>query len=183
MVLDFVGAIATGLGLLGIVLLINILTGRRMASWVFPVTVALGMISFTAWSEQSWASRTLDAQPHLRLASQNSASVFYRPWTYIWPNVTRMITLDISQTRVHPDRPDQVLTQIVLLGRWQPVRAVTAVFDCAQNARADLTQSARLNDDGSIEGADWRPLEAENSVLRTACQMGEEIRNGQSTNA
>ena len=85
MIIDFVGAMATGLGLLGLVLLLNRLIGRRLGRWIYPASVALGMIGYTVWAEYSWPTRTIDGSPQMALASQNSQSVFYRPWTYIWP--------------------------------------------------------------------------------------------------
>ncbi|GAB4269565.1 MAG: hypothetical protein Kow0013_21190 [Pararhodobacter sp.] len=183
MVLDFVGALATGFGLMGLVLLINRLTGNRLERWIYPATVALGMVGYTVWAEYTWPSRTIGSQPNLRLASQNGESLFYRPWTYVWPQVTRMVAVDLSRTQVHPQQPDRVLTQIVLIGRWQPVRVVGAVFDCAAHARADLGDGAIFNDDGSIDGVEWRPLEEEDAVLRTVCAAGEEIRNGRGNGA
>jgi hypothetical protein len=177
MIIDFVGAIATGFGLFGIMLLLNRLTGRRFGRWVYPASVAIGMIGYTVWAEYSWPTRTIEGSPHLIQASQNSKSVIYRPWTYIWPQVTRLITVDLSQTHVHPQQPHLVLTQVVLIGRWEPVRVAGIVFDCENNARVDLTDGVVLNDDGSPEGASWRALEADDPVLRTACAAGEEIRH------
>lgn len=180
MILDFVGALATGLGLMGVMLLLNRISGKRMGRWVFPASVAVGMIGYTVWSEYTWATRTLEGQPQLRLAVEAGEATVFRPWTYLIPQTTRMITLDLSQTRVHPAQPDQVLTHLVLLARWQPVRVVTVVFDCAAHARADIAEGVTLNADGTLEGADWIALEADEAVLGTACAAGEEIRNGRS---
>lgn len=178
MILDFIAAIAMGFALMGCVMLINRLIGRRLGPWVYPASVALGMIGYTVWAEYSWAARQLESQPQLRVASENGERVFYRPWTYLWPQVTRMITVDVSQTRVHENQPDQVLTQLVLIGKWEPVRAVNVLFDCAAPARVDLAQSAQMAPDGSIDGVEWLPLNADDPVLRTACDVGEEIRHG-----
>ncbi|MCL4676020.1 MAG: hypothetical protein KJZ59_08365 [Pararhodobacter sp.] len=179
MIIDFIGSIASGLGLMGVMLLLNRLTGRRMGRWVFPATVALGMVGYTVWAEYTWPTRTIDASPQLLLASSNEVSVFYRPWTYVWPQVTRLTSVDQSATYVHPEQPQLVLTQVVFIGRWEPIRVAGVVFDCARQARADLVEGVELNADGTLEGADWRALEADDPVLRTACAVGEEIRNGQ----
>lgn len=177
MIIDFVGAFAAGFGLMGIVMLINRLTGRRMGRWVFPATVALGMIGYTVWAEYTWPTRTVEGSPQMLLASHNQVSVFYRPWTYIWPQTTRLTAIDQSATYVHPGQPQLVLTQVVLIGRWEPIRVAGVVFDCANNARVDLAEGVELNADGTLEGADWRALEADDAVLRTACAAGEGIRN------
>jgi hypothetical protein len=178
MVFDFIGAFLTGFGLMGVVMLLNRLTGQRLGGWIYPAIVALGMVGYTVWAEYSWAARTMETQPQLRLASQSGDAVFYRPWTFIWPHVTRITAVDVLETRVHPAQPDLVLTRVVLIARWQPVRAVISVFDCEAGARADLGPEVTLNADGTLEGADWVALESDNAVLVTACTVGEEIRNG-----
>jgi len=186
MIIDFIGAIATGLGLLGVVLLLNRLFGRllsrRFGRWVYPATVAIGMIGYTVWAEYSWPVRTIEGSPQMRLASSNEQSVFYRPWTYIWPQVTRLTVIDQSHTLVHPEQPQRVLTQVVFIGRWAPIRVAGVVFDCDLRARVDLRDGVELRADGSVQGADWRDLEADDPVLRTACTVGEEIRNGRGDN-
>jgi len=182
MIIDFIGAIATGLGLLGIVLLLNRLTGRRLGRWIYPATVALGMIGYTVWAEYSWPVRTVEGSPHLVLASANRQGVFYRPWTYVWPQRTRLILIDRSQTLIHPDFPQMVRTQVVFIGRWEPIRVAGVIFDCAARARADLAQGVELNADGTLEGGSWRVLEADDPVLATACAVGEEIRNERGDN-
>lgn len=183
MILDLIAALATGFALMGIAMVINRYTGRWMGGWVFPAMVALGMVGYTVWAEYTWASRQVETQPQLRIASTNGETVFYRPWTYLWPQVTRMITVDLSETRVHENQPDRVLTRLVLIGKWQPVRAVSVLFDCAAPARVDLAQGAQFQADGSIEDVVWLPLEAEDPVMRTACDAGEEIRNGQGSDS
>ncbi|MFN4099388.1 MAG: hypothetical protein ACK4GT_06395 [Pararhodobacter sp.] len=188
MLIDFVGAIATGFGLLGLVLLVNRLILRgRFGPWIYPASVALGMVGFTVWAEYTWAQRTVAALPQLELASQSGDPVFYRPWTYVFPHTTRVVTVDLSQTRTHPEQPDLVMTRVVLIGRWQPIRAVGVVYDCATNQRADLVEGVTLNEAGTLEGASWIPLRAEDPVLRTACaaagEGGEEGIDGRGNGA
>ena len=178
MIIDFIGALATGFGLLGVVLVINrVLLRNRFDRWIYPASVALGMVGYTVWAEYTWASRTIAVQPQLRVAMEAGDAVVYRPWTYVIPQVSRMTTVDLSATRVHADHPDLVLTQLVFIARWQPVRGLMVMFDCAAPARADLGEGVTLNADGTLEGADWIAMEADDAVLVTACAAGEEIRN------
>ncbi len=175
MILDFIGSLATGLGLMGVVLLVNRLILRGyFGRWIYPATVAFGMVAFSIWAEYTWPSRTLDAQPQLRLASQNGETVFYRPWTFVWPQVTRMIAVDLSQTRTHPAQPDLVLTRVILMGKWEPVRGVMVVYDCAAPARADLREGVEFNADGTLDGAEWVPLGGDDPVMLAACAAAQE---------
>lgn len=174
MTLDILGAVAAGLGLLGLVLVLNRWILRNyFGRWLYPATVAFGMVAFSLWSEYTWPTRVLDSQPALRLAVQNDHSVPYRPWTYIWPQHNRLITVNLGLTRTHPDQPGLVMTQLVLIARWEQTRTVTAVFDCINNTSAALTEAVQLNPDGTLEGATWTELEAGDPVLRTVCTAAE----------
>jgi len=184
MLIDFVGAMATGFGLLGLVLLANKLILRnRFGPWIYPASVAVGMVGFTVWAEYTWAQRTVAALPQLRMASESGDPVFYRPWTYVFPHTTRVVTVDLSQTRTHPEQPDLVMTRVVLIGRWQPIRGVLVVYDCAASQRADLVEGVTLSAAGALEGASWIPLDADDPVLRTACAAAEEGQDGRGNGA
>ena len=174
MTLDLLGAFAAGLGLLGIVLMLNRLILRNyFGRWLYPATVAAGMLAFTIWSEYSWPSRALASQPALVLAAHNEHSVVYRPWTFVWPQQTQLITVNTAMLDRHAQNPDLVMTQLVLIGRWQPLRGVLAIFDCANHASVAVEDGVRLNPDGTLEGATWTELEAGDPVLTTVCAAAE----------
>ncbi|MCA2014078.1 hypothetical protein [Pararhodobacter sp. CCB-MM2] len=175
MLIDFIGSLATGLGLLGVVLLINrlILKGR-FGRWIYPATVALGMVGYTVWAEYTWAERTVAGLPQLEMVSESGDPVIYRPWTYLWPQATRVLAIDLSNTRTHPEQPGQVMTQVVFIARWQPIRAVSVVYDCNEHTRADVLDGVTMNADGSLTGAEWHALAADDPVMVAACRAGEE---------
>ena len=169
MFLELMATFACGFALMGVVLILNRAFGQKLGRWVYTGAMATGMIGFSVWSEYTWANRTISALTQLQLATETSESVFYRPWTFAFPQVTRMIAIDLSQTRTHPGQPDLVLTRVVLMARWQPMHAYLAVFDCAQNTRADLFEGVELNADGTLNGAAWVALDADDPVLASAC--------------
>ena len=80
MAIEFIGAFIAGIGLLGLMLFVNrILLRGWLGKWVYPASVAVGMLSFTVWAEYSWPARALATQPGLRMVSANSVMVPYRP--------------------------------------------------------------------------------------------------------
>lgn len=179
MTLDLLGALAAGLGLLGIALMINRWILRSFfGRWLYPATVAAGILAFTVWSEYSWPSRALTSQPALVLAAHNHHSVVYRPWTFVWPQQTQLITVNTAMTDRHAANPALVMTQLVLIGRWQPLRTVVAIFDCANHASVAVDETTRLNPDGTLEGATWTELGAGDPVLLTVCAAAEGGTNG-----
>ncbi|MCC5986506.1 MAG: hypothetical protein JJT95_02415 [Pararhodobacter sp.] len=178
MVFELIGGLSAGLGLLGLVFLLNRLLGGRIPGWVYPFSVAAGLLAFTIWAEYSWADRTLEAQPQLRLADSVSDPSPLRPLSYAVTPVNRMRAIDLSRTRVHPDQPHLVNTLVVSMARWEPIRAVEVTFDCDAPAMAPMGPQVTLHADGTLEGATWLQLEADDRLLRAACTAGEEIRHG-----
>jgi hypothetical protein len=174
MLLEFIAALAAGLGLLSVIFVLNHLTGRRLPRWIFPATVGLGMLGYTIWSEYTWPERAIVADSGYVEASRNEVQVWYRPWTYLWPQSNRLIAVDHRFTRRHEQAPDLVLTRVALLARWMPEFGYLVVFDCAEHARADMLAGVELREDGTLEGASWVQLEAGDPVLRTACDAREE---------
>lgn len=178
MIFELIGGLSAGLGLLGMVFLLNRLLGGRIPGWVYPASVAVGLLGFTIWAEYSWAERALGAQPQLRLADTVADPSPLRPLSYIRTPVNRLRAIDLSRTMVHDEQPDLVRTMVVSMARWEPVRAVEVVFDCAAAAMAPLGGGVTMSADGTLEGATWLQMEAGDGVLRTACAAGEEIRDG-----
>lgn len=173
MLLEFIAALASGFAVLGLLLMLNLLTGRRLASWVFPAGAGLGMLLYSVWSEYSWPERAIvPGSPYVE-ASRNEARFWYRPWTYIWPQSNRMIAIDQRFSRSHSEAPHMVQTRVVLLARWTPEYSYLVVFDCAEGARADMFEGVELQADGTVTGANWVPLASDDPVLRTACEAWE----------
>ncbi len=179
MLFEFIAALTSGFALFGVLMLVNRLTGRWMPRWAYTAAVAAGMLSYSIWSEYTWADRAIVPGSGYVEASRNAQSVWYRPWTYIWPQSNRMIALDARFTRTHPDQPQLVLTRVALMGRWVPEYGYLAVFDCDASARADLLAGVELLDDGTLRGAEWVPLGADDPVLGAACANRDGGHDGQ----
>ncbi len=170
MLLEFIAIIAAGFGLAGIALSVNIALRRRLPQWIVPAAAGGGMLLMAIWLEYSWLERTTGTFPEgVEVASTNEVRSWYRPWTYVVPLTNRLIAVDRRFDRRHPDRPGQVLTRVILAGRWEPTRQFGAVYDCNAHRRADLLDQVELDDSGDLRNAKWVQLSADDAVLRTAC--------------
>jgi hypothetical protein len=105
--------------------------------------------------------------------TRNLNSVWYRPWTYLWPQVNRIIALDRRFERTHREQPDLVQIRVVRLERWLPESGFVAVFDCDAGALAPMVEGVELMPDGTLEGAEWVPMTADDPLLRGACALRE----------
>ncbi|PJJ96673.1 hypothetical protein CO641_12485 [Lysobacteraceae bacterium NML91-0213] len=170
MLLEFIAIIAAGFGLAGIALTLNIALRRRLPGWIVPAAAGAGMLLMAVWLEYSWFERTQRTFPDgVEVASTNQVRSWYRPWTYVVPLTNRLIAVDRRFDRHHADAPGQVLTRVILAGRWEPTRQFGVVYDCERHRRADLLDGVEFAADGSLPNARWTALPADDRVLRTAC--------------
>ena len=171
MLLEFLAAIILGVATAGVIMAINVASGRRLPPWLIPTGAGMAMIGFMVWMEYNWLPRTVDALPEgVEVVSVSRDSMWYRPWTYAIPLSLRIVALDTRRNRTHSDRPDQVMTSVMLLGRWMPARQIPVVFDCADSRRADLHAGVELDPAGHLPGADWRKLPADDPAMTIACR-------------
>jgi hypothetical protein len=171
LIFELIATVVLGLGAAGLALGLNVATGKRLPTWVIPASAGTAMLVFIVFMEYSWASRTTDSLPDgVKVASVSQESMWYRPWTYVRPLSLRMVAVDTRRNRQHPNHPDQVMTSVLLLGRWMPVHEIPVVFDCTGQRRADLHAGVQLGADGSLDNADWRRLHPADPALQVACK-------------
>ncbi|MBB5721665.1 hypothetical protein FHS72_001277 [Loktanella ponticola] len=169
---ELIGTIFAGVAAALFMWAVNRVLKGRLPSWLVPVAGGGAMLLATITSEYSWFSRTTATMPgQFVVAEAIENKQVYRPWTYIKPYVSRFVAVDQGSLRIHPDRPDQRLVDLVFYGRWQQIAKVPALFDCAENARADLVDGAEFGADGEILNTDWLQMDADAPILTTACNV------------
>lgn len=165
MAFELIAAISAGVALAGLALLLRVLTRRRLPAWIVPVAAASGMLGFAVWSEYSWYSRSVAALPEgVIVVRVQEESAVWRPWTYLRPVVTRFSVVDTRTSRTNADAPGQVLTTVLLFGRWRPAASVPVLFDCQGFRRAPL-----VGDDPLSGEPAWEDLPPTDEALRAAC--------------
>lgn len=171
MLFELIATLAAGFCLAGLALTLRWLLRGRTPAWLVPAAAGLGMLSYAIWSEYTWLDRAEASLPEgVVVASHNEVRAWYRPWTYARPLSDRLIAVDRRESRRNPALPGQVLTRVLLMGRWAPTHAVAAVFDCEGKRRADLVDGVRFDEAGALQGAQWIPLPAHDPVLLAACE-------------
>jgi hypothetical protein len=71
--LELIAAIVAAIASAGIALILRKLSRNRLPAWILPAAAALGLISYTAWSEYRWSGRMTG---HRRCALGR----WWRPW-------------------------------------------------------------------------------------------------------
>lgn len=144
--------------------------GRKLPGWALGASIGACMIGYSIWNEYTWFDRISAGLPSsVTVVSQGQRSAAWAPWTYAWPVTVRFIAMDNRQRVVSTERPGLVVTELLLVERWQAVRTVQLAFDCHHARRADLHGGARIDADGALTGARWQAVEATDPMLRAAC--------------
>ena len=170
MVFELIAVVVAGFAGAGLALLVNKIAGGRLPKWVMPVAAGAAMLAVTITNEYGWYPRTTQTLPDgLEVATTVEDQAFYRPWTYVYPFVSRFLAVDTKTVRTHPDLPDQLLVDVYAFGRWMPPRKLGVAVDCAVGRRAELVEGVSFAADGSLEGAMWQDVGADDPIVRTAC--------------
>lgn len=171
MFFELIGTIVAGIAMALLTWAVNrVILKGRLPSWLTPVSAGLAMLVATISSEYGWYDRTRAAMPQGMVVAQTvEEKIFYRPWTYAKPFVTRFVAVDQAAMKTHPDQPDKRIVDLVFYGRWTRTAKVPILFDCANSKRADIVDGVEFGASGEVVGAEWFDMPANDPVLVTAC--------------
>ncbi|GFE62931.1 hypothetical protein [Litoreibacter roseus] len=142
-----------------------------LPSWLMPVCAGAAMLAATISGEYGWFSRTTANLPEgIEVAQTVEETVFYRPWTYVKPFVTRFVAVDRATMKTHPASPEQRMVDLLFYGRWSPLIKAPVLFDCAAGRRADLIDGVEFSSDGQVSDPDWIAVGTTDPILQTACR-------------
>ena len=170
MFFELIGTIVAGIATALLFWAINRALGRRLPSWLGPVSAGIAMLLATISSEYGWFERTKATMPEGMVVAQTvEEQVFYRPWTYANPFVSRFVAVDQAAMRTHPDQPDKRIVDLVFYGRWSRTAKIPVLFDCAAFKRADIVDGIEFGADGEVVGVQWVDMEQSDPILQAAC--------------
>lgn len=170
MFVELIATVFAGIACAGIVMALNLLTGRRLPKWIMPIAAGAGMIGMTISNEYTWFGRTADRLPEgVEIAVTIQEQSWARPWTRIWPYTKRFAAVDTGLVRTNENLPDQRLVDLYFFGRWSPVNQAPMLFDCAGAQSALLIDGASFAADGTVDNADWQAMDADDPVLKLVC--------------
>ncbi|MBO6757245.1 MAG: hypothetical protein JJ902_13020 [Roseibium sp.] len=173
MFVELIATFVAGLAAAGLVMLVNKVLGGRLPRWFTPVGAGAAMILTTIANEYGWYPRTKNTLPdEVVVAETVENTAFYRPWTYIWPFVERFAAIDTATIQTHPGQPGVKLADVYFFGRWSPVNKLPVLADCPGQRRAALADAVTFQKDGTVNGADWIKVSADDPIVSTICGVG-----------
>ncbi len=171
--LHLLAVFAIGFAAAGFVLLAYRLRGKRAPGVAFLTAAGAAMLGYGIWSEYTWFSRTRSALPDAVVVIEDfKVRSPLQPWTYLLPRVSRFIAVDTRQLQTNPDLPGYVLTQLILVERFEPTRTVAQIIDCRDARATGVPPDADFTAAGLPADAQWRPLAVDGPLYSAVCSGG-----------
>lgn len=139
---------------------------KKTPKWFIPTMAGLGMLSFQILSEYTWYPTTKSNLPD---GSQVVATVpktsWFRPWSYIKPNVFQFVVIDSKNTTPVSEHITQA--QLYFFERRLPTQNLPVLFDC-QNKLQAYTDSANASE-LDVTKLDWQKLDYTDKAVGLVC--------------
>ncbi|MBB93302.1 MAG: hypothetical protein CML68_01655 [Rhodobacteraceae bacterium] len=165
MFMELIATFCAGIGAAGLMMAIG-LAWKAMPRWLIPAMGGLAMICFTVWSEYSWGDRTIEGLPEgVQTVETRSDTYPWKPWTYAFPQVTRVLAVDTSNVQTKDEAPGVKLVDLYLFARWRATATIAQLIDCGTAARADVTEDT-LADPAA---ATWQELGEADPLITAVC--------------
>ncbi len=177
MLFEFIATIAAGFGLAGIALVITHLSkmaGKRAPKWLIPLFAAIGIFGFQINQEYKWYGQQVAQLPEgVEVVKTAKESTWFRPWSYIKPQIFRFIAADSGNARANANNENMYLVNLYLFERRRSVQQITQVIDCTTPARADYVlqeeESKMTIDEHVKQTTAWRSLAKDDPLYTTIC--------------
>ena len=141
MIWEFVATLSAGIGAAGIMMMIRLFI-KKLPKWLVPAAAGLGMIGFQVHSEYTWFDHTRSLLPKSAVVvAEVSESAFYRPWSYVKPQVLKFVAIDSAKT-VPVGESGQILqTNLYFFERRMSAQTLPILVDCQSGLQANAPAS------------------------------------------
>lgn len=167
MFFELIATFAAGIAAAGMALIAGHLTRGLLPRWSVPVAAGAAMLAYAVWSEYTWAGRTVAGFPDgVEVLTTVEETRFWKPWTYVVPQTTRIMALDRAGVQTKADATGVLLADVYLFARWTPPAKRPQLVDCEDGARADVSTAALADPDN----ATWRSVADDDPLMEALCQ-------------
>ncbi|MEN2752599.1 hypothetical protein AAIR29_13255 [Psychrobacter sp. FBL11] len=177
MLFEFIATIAAAFGMAGLALIITHLSklaGKRAPKWLIPLFAAIGIFSFQIHQEYNWYHQQVAKLPEgVTVVKTAESTEWFRPWSYVKPQILRFIAADVDNASVQLDNSDIYLVNLYLFERRRSVQKIPQVIDCSVPARADYVlpeKGSTLTIDEHVrQTTAWRDLTKDELLYTSIC--------------
>lgn len=177
MLFEFIATIAAAFGMAGLALVIthlSKLSGKRAPKWLIPLFAAIGIFAFQIHQEYNWYDQQVSKLPKgVQVVKTAESTEWFRPWSYVKPQILRFIAADIGNASVQVDNPNMHLVNLYLFERRRSIQKIPQVIDCNAPARADYVipeKGSNLTIDEHVQQTTaWRDLATDDPLFISIC--------------
>lgn len=158
---DIAAMVLAGFLLAGLVMPIKLFY-KKTPKWLVPLMAGIGMMGYQVVSEYTWFANTSGRLPKNSIVVANIAKTsWFRPWSYIKPQVFQFVVLDTSQMMDIDGNIKQA--QVYFFERRMPAQKLDALFDCQKGVQTYI-----FNND--LTKLNWQKLDYTSTALTHLCQ-------------
>lgn len=167
---EILGAVALGLGAAGFAMALRGLSRGRLPRWIITVAAGIGMLGYSVYLDYTWGARQIEELPRgLTVVREVESARWWKPWTLVRPQLTRIAAVDAAGVLRNPAAPDLALTQLYVFDRHSPVGRAPVLIDCARGMMAEAGDGLDFGDDGVPQAARWDEMDPEDPIRAALC--------------
>lgn len=171
MLMELLATVVIGFAAAGALMLVNRLIGGILPRWSAPVVGGLAMLTYQIWSEYTWFDRTAASlPPGITVTRSHEDSAWWRPWTFLAPQIVRFSAVDVAGARRNSNRPGEVMADVLLFARHSPIVLVPNLIDCPGHRVASLMDGAEFGADGGVVDPSWSGVPADDPLIAAVCR-------------
>ncbi|AZT83474.1 hypothetical protein EHN06_07910 [Marinobacter sp. NP-4(2019)] len=161
-----VATVFCGLGAAGIALGIRAATRNKAPRWIIPVFAGVGMLGYLIQGEYTWYDHKKAQLPEEAvIVNTQNDSIFWRPWTFVFPYVTSFTTVDTKS--ISRDSDNQNVVRFTLYRFEQKMTDAVShrihIINCATH------ELVPLGSDGRPRVDNLKTLASGDPLLETVC--------------
>ncbi|WP_148253500.1 hypothetical protein [Aidingimonas lacisalsi] len=168
MIWHLIAALFAGLATAGVALLLRLVSGKRLPRWIIPAFAGLGMLGYQIHYEYSWFNHKQSQLPDsAHVVSSDQNTVFWRPWTYIYPMTTAFNVVDREGLTLSNTDGQQVVEFILYRFEKQPADQVSHqayLMNCSAQEMLPLTDEFEQRDTVEL-----RHVDASSELYEVVC--------------
>lgn len=182
MIYEFIATITAAFGMAGIALIIRHLSkmaGRPAPKWLLPLFAAIGILGFQIHQEYNWHKQQINLLPDtMTVVKTVKDKSWYRPWSYINPQVIRFMAIDegqdistkIDSTNINSAHNSDTIKQVnvYLFERRISTKVIPQLINCTHPATADLGPTP-IQSESDLNSLTWHPIDINNELIQTVC--------------
>lgn len=170
MPIDLIAALFVGCFAGGFTWLVYRARRRRAPRFLIPMLVGAGILSYTIYSEYTWAPRMIATfPPDFKVIDRLTRTAAWQPWTYLFPRVDRLVVVDLGTVRHNEKFPGLAMVDVLLFERLATPRRIVQIIDCPNARRADVTTNEQFLE-GELPPEDrWAGLHRDSGLYQAIC--------------